>query len=448
MLLQRKKTTVKIGFFNLEPQVVLSHVCRRWRSISLSYPSLWTSFSHHGCQSSLRSLARLDAYLERSTSRALELWFDFVGDHSENHFILLEKVLPHIKRWKRVTILSGKDNPTFSFLHSICAVAAPNLEHFVLRFHILDSRRDSDLSVDCLEPTIFTNGAPKLQSLTLDCSSLVSLPPLSAITTLRLEAVNLKPVYPFSWLTFLAILSLPSLASLSLVGQVFEHPQTSTAPLITMNNLIHLRTYGHGVLLPLLPHLRAPSLETLNIHCDWFSVNFGTVGEPQAFPSLQSLYLSEVFAGLPQSAWYFVQLTNYATQILISQQGPFESFFAVLQHYQHFPPTAYWTNLKLLIFNMAPTELALIPVLAKFAEGRPKNPLILRIFDGMDRFWRQAEPTQYEALRGLCTIEIMDSADNPLAQGIDWPPGEEVDSNYIYETDDPFDIEPYSPISE
>ncbi|PPR05250.1 hypothetical protein CVT26_012406 [Gymnopilus dilepis] len=63
-------------------EVVISHVCHQWRSIGLSYPQIWSHFRYEVSRSSVVQvpLERFDAYLERSRSAGLELWFDFQRD--------------------------------------------------------------------------------------------------------------------------------------------------------------------------------------------------------------------------------------------------------------------------------------------------------------------------------------------------------------------------------
>ncbi|KDR82047.1 hypothetical protein GALMADRAFT_207391 [Galerina marginata CBS 339.88] len=48
-------------------EIIVSHVCHQWRSISLAFPPLWAIFRHRGRSSSTShlSLDQLDAYLER-----------------------------------------------------------------------------------------------------------------------------------------------------------------------------------------------------------------------------------------------------------------------------------------------------------------------------------------------------------------------------------------------
>ncbi|KAA1476956.1 hypothetical protein DENSPDRAFT_563377 [Dentipellis sp. KUC8613] len=91
-----------------------SHVCRRWRSISLASPLLWTDLyiSH-----SHKHLARIDAFLERSASQLLDItirWCPYdsnigmghwprstsvVGAKERRFTRIFDKLIVHLARW-------------------------------------------------------------------------------------------------------------------------------------------------------------------------------------------------------------------------------------------------------------------------------------------------------------------------------------------------------------
>lgn len=58
-------------------EVIISHVCRGWRSVALSFPPLWSTFRYDSiCDRAHRQLGnRLDVYLDRSSSHLLDLYF-------------------------------------------------------------------------------------------------------------------------------------------------------------------------------------------------------------------------------------------------------------------------------------------------------------------------------------------------------------------------------------
>ncbi|KDR82031.1 hypothetical protein GALMADRAFT_135408 [Galerina marginata CBS 339.88] len=411
-------------------EVVVSHVCHQWRTISLVYHPLWATFRYYGRGSSdlYLVLDRLDAYLERSASHTLELSFDFRdAEFTLDHFDLLEKILRHAARWRSLTILSDQNTLLgfIDFLPRIEAISAPNLEYLTLCCNIAVTGHKT---VTSLQPTIFTNGAPKLRGVRWNCSSSACLPPLSNITTLHLEASK-TTVFPFSWSAFLDILSLPYLATLSLAGDAFLF-STTMIPLIAMDNLKHLGFNNAGGMTLLLPHLRAPSLETLVIKDGYFRRELQMAADPYVFPSLRSVSLIRTEAVSPNAAAQFARITGSTTELLFLQQDIHNTFIRALD-YLH--SKDLWTKVKCVtcIFERDNdiTSLSLL----NFAKAK-----FLRISSNMDVYWSQAYPQDYETLKKNCTISMMDLGDRVLL--MHWPPGEHS-FGHVQDDADPFAIE-------
>ncbi|KDR72984.1 hypothetical protein GALMADRAFT_252357 [Galerina marginata CBS 339.88] len=419
-------------------EVIISHVCRQWRSISLAYPRLWGSFCHNGPKSSLE---RLDTYLQRSAPHALDLWFDFRTDPGEDDSALLEKILPHTSRWKYVTILSYKKDVVSTLVSDIESISAPNLEHFALCCD--ESYERQDFFSNNLEPTIFMKGAPKLKSATFHWSSIPCIPPLSNITSLRLETEFQRQSEPyFSWMAFLHVLMLPSLEELSLAGIFFDTPGTSIASVISMPKLIHLRCFDYS-LSCWLPYLRAPSLETLAIKSDVLDGDFGMSVEPYAFPSLRSVFLIDI-AATPQGAGHLARMTEAATELLISENDLAHGFFSALHKSDEFGDQTYWTKVEILTCSAHRMRDNAISLILRFAKAQTKNNLTLRLSKDWDMVWRQCYAVDYATLTSACAIETLNREDNPLLLPR-WPPGEHnPDLDHLHEHevfhDGPFDI--------
>lgn len=75
--------------------IVLTHVCRGWRSIFTSLPSLWSFLD-------CRNVDKTRAYIERSKSVPLEI--GLIDPHVMDAFLL---TVPHISRLKHLTIFTG-----------------------------------------------------------------------------------------------------------------------------------------------------------------------------------------------------------------------------------------------------------------------------------------------------------------------------------------------------
>ncbi|KAG1727135.1 hypothetical protein EDB19DRAFT_1751000 [Suillus lakei] len=104
----------------------ISHVCQRWRNISLSTSSLWTvivlTFPTHRNQ-----LFRTIDWLARSRSRPLHLYMDFRDpawnwDEASHCFgwknmeNVMRLILPYAHRWQKVELLTDTWAPIFTFL--------------------------------------------------------------------------------------------------------------------------------------------------------------------------------------------------------------------------------------------------------------------------------------------------------------------------------------------
>ncbi|KAG2338845.1 hypothetical protein BDR05DRAFT_892857, partial [Suillus weaverae] len=104
----------------------ISHVCQRWRNVSLSTSSLWTvvvlTFPTHHNQ-----IFRTIDWLARSRSRPLHLYMDFRDpawnwDEASHCFgwknmeNVMRLILPYAHRWQKVELLTDTWAPIFTFL--------------------------------------------------------------------------------------------------------------------------------------------------------------------------------------------------------------------------------------------------------------------------------------------------------------------------------------------
>jgi hypothetical protein len=200
-------------------EVAISHVCQQWRSTAIGLPILWSSFYYHGPSATCATLRRFEIYLERSKLHTLELGLDFRQPTRdwELDVAVLDMALTVVSRWRLVSIFS-LDTTSNLIPLKLKELHAPHLEHLALYPSLLLERGVNLGSEDGIGPRIFTEGAPRLKSVWLDTSTAtLHLPPLSAVTTLRLESGwNLGWNLVFSLDTLRAILTLPNLENLSM----------------------------------------------------------------------------------------------------------------------------------------------------------------------------------------------------------------------------------------
>ncbi|KAL0945270.1 hypothetical protein HGRIS_000781 [Hohenbuehelia grisea] len=127
-------------------RVTLSHVCSRWRAVSLSMPTLWSTITIRAPRDS--NIARLEAHLERSAMCPLTL--HFISDHSSFSFSTYEynveimksnvaKTIIHAHRWKSVQLDLPNEyaNPILDLLQS---TSYPSIEILDLRIEYWPQR--------------------------------------------------------------------------------------------------------------------------------------------------------------------------------------------------------------------------------------------------------------------------------------------------------------------
>ncbi|KAJ7280997.1 hypothetical protein C8J57DRAFT_107871 [Mycena rebaudengoi] len=115
----------------------LSHICRRWRQISLSTGALWTNIVLT-FPTSVHQLVGTETWLAHSKTYPLDIlldfrdpawdweenWHDFNRKDMEDVLLLL---LPHVARWRSFELLSDTWAPIFTFLWNTRAVKSAGM---------------------------------------------------------------------------------------------------------------------------------------------------------------------------------------------------------------------------------------------------------------------------------------------------------------------------------
>ena len=414
-------------------EVILSHVCRLWRSIALDLPSLWTTYRYDSYifYPPGPSLHRLEAYLERSRNHLVDLKFDFRIAHGISHYDcgsrlqMIAKIMAHVTRWRRIFIIADKNTPILDLLDNFKKVSAPNLEHFAIR---MGSYAATTRQIQDLQPVLFKGGAPKLSSVAVDYLNHLVLSPLSNITTLRIEQPKLNTKWELVTSdAFINILLIPTLTNLSLVGDIGVLVYVEDfEDIIPMRSLKHLRLADSWSMSTILPYLRAPLLETLIIR-NWYPEGLSTPDYNYSFPSLHTLAFEQSDYEYPDlGSWdsddifrSLSILTKHAVYISFSHFSSLERAFLFPRH------QAFWPDLQVINFNVKYSIRIDDYLIFATARASPKKPrFVLRIHKELISRWRVEAPNDLRELNRVCNVEAMPTGamSAALISNRPWPP--------------------------
>ncbi|KDR82078.1 hypothetical protein GALMADRAFT_135450 [Galerina marginata CBS 339.88] len=337
-------------------EIKLSRVCRLWRSITLSSPDLWSTFTY--CDS-LPEVERLSIYLERSRNHPVDLLF-YIHDGGRSAVVrqLLDKAIKHVSRWCRFSLVVHEDSwPTGDLFVSVVDVSAPYLHCFEVSTPANYFYEDEELEYDAdsTDPFryIFKGGAPLLSYVRLDSNAMLGFMPLSNMTTLEIQVTD-REACPLPFRYLLHLFDLP-LVNLSLIGEVFEAAKTSTQQVTTTT----LKTFrcSNDIVKHIFKFILAPQLEVLILraHASSYLPNLPYDSCPATFPSLHTLSLVDCDFPKFENLSDFAQATNCITRLYIS----FTSYFCQNEDPLYYmaknsPQTILWPRLNSLTYLIGP----------------------------------------------------------------------------------------------
>ncbi|KAE9394312.1 hypothetical protein BT96DRAFT_193486 [Gymnopus androsaceus JB14] len=174
---------VDTAFFPL----TISHICSRWRKVSIATGSLWTSI-RMSLPCSCGQFAYLQAWLSRSKTYPLDMLFDFRDEgwnweSEEDHPFsrdsasqIISLILPHAKRWRHLEFFTDTWAPIHAFL-DLTRNLGPSVDSFPTLKSVALSRCNAYLArkgqcfepIALREPIRFFGGAclPSLRDLSL-----------------------------------------------------------------------------------------------------------------------------------------------------------------------------------------------------------------------------------------------------------------------------------------
>ncbi|TFK44910.1 hypothetical protein BDQ12DRAFT_708726 [Crucibulum laeve] len=284
-------------------EIILSHVCRNWRGVVTSMPSMWTTMEFY----SLQSRERVSSYLQRAGALPLDIRLDLYSldkDLRQGTATLptldsiIDLILPHIQRCRSLLLLTYYEASIYHILSHLAGVDAPVLERLRVNFCVSAVLSWSDLSMSDLGSiTLFSGRAPRLTFLETEMPSI--MPPLTYLTTLHLHGLHQNSPITYEYMLELAT-NASALQNLSIRGLtlITSWPLDFMNPSFQMKELRSLLVGDDGPLsVKLLLSVNAPQLKSLWLECsfDSFASFFESpqIDGRNKFPALEYLTLHD-----------------------------------------------------------------------------------------------------------------------------------------------------------
>ncbi|TFK95938.1 hypothetical protein BDV98DRAFT_576908 [Pterulicium gracile] len=237
-------------------------VCRRWKEVCESTPTLWATVSidsHSACGFSPDSISRLiDTIMTRSYTCGLHLILRSLPDSIEPNFDhILNLLLAHSHRWETVDLL---------ILGYVSSLKIPPNTLFP-RLRSFTFATASQFNV-CIPIThLITSHSPALRRLSLSGASL-HLPCLEGDGLSEVEELTLNVSDWCAETVFSVLQAMPRLKSCTLVpcGMSAATLSTDRVPLSYLQSL-ELRTMDEALVKTYLQRLHCPSLRTVSSPC-------------------------------------------------------------------------------------------------------------------------------------------------------------------------------------
>ena len=275
-----------------------SHVTRRWRSVVLSIPSLWSAIELRPTnRSHLYRTHLINEYLARSGASLLDIEFHICENQDVTPAVGL--LIPQISRWLRLVVESADEPAVRTLVLALRNLSAPCLEHLQIDLEIDDEQNQS---VWRGENHTLAGGVPSLKFLgTRGINMQHWLPPLGGVKSVYMADCYSATLLSYS--RFREILTaLTSLTHLELEGMINCSPEDDVT-LIEMPSLVSLCVLPPDYVNP-IPYMRniftaisAPSLRTLclrKVYGKQFAVFLETFRNASWHPVLETLVLESV----------------------------------------------------------------------------------------------------------------------------------------------------------
>jgi hypothetical protein len=260
----------------------VSAISRRWRNIALSTPRLWTRLHINVLKSTEDDL--IDLYLFRSKTCLLDIvsktqmllhgGVDPYADVAARFQQHLERLLPHVTRWRKLVIVHNTEPTTLS---PLAHLHVPALETIMVQSQSYFGNQQSHMM------DMFSGGAPRLSSVEIQGTYFWL--PRDAVTSLKLGVCS----FPLSEAQFRRfMLPMRSLTHLCLHSTVCIDPIIGQ-PSIQLSSLLSLELHLVYMSLGALRLFDLPAVRTLTVHGITHNMIEAFSQHHVLYPTLQSL---------------------------------------------------------------------------------------------------------------------------------------------------------------
>ena len=227
--------------------ITATHVCRGWRNLFNSRPSLWT-------QLDCTHVEKTRVYVERSKSFPLDvcLWEEDDDPYSNEAFLL---TIPHFSRIRNLTLFGFSDD-LVNVISQHLRWPAPALEELKIRFH----------DFPCpIEATIFEGNLSSLRELRL--SGVITNLPSANLPNLTIFFFEDVPSGKISMTQLLDFFEhAPLLNDITLRKASPTTPNAPCGRVVTLPHLKFRQISAESAKSALLKHLSIPSGAVLILH--------------------------------------------------------------------------------------------------------------------------------------------------------------------------------------
>ena len=297
----------------------VSEVSRRWRTIALETPHLWT-YIHITPNMPTELIVN---YLRRSGSLGLDIRINFwcIPENLIDLSRVLSPVIPQAWRWNHLAVIASSRKAIQLALSEFGPIAAPRLQSI----HIAQPTFSQPV-FDFEKETIFRSGAPALTALRVQGMIMNhDIYPLATITSLCLQDSCDNGPSMGLWDLLTILTNMPKLRHLSLFGSTFAG-QIPIFPPVVLASLLSL-DIGQPPSWVVLRAISAPLLQSLVVR----KVNrrgFNSFVPPNRdeYSNVRSLTFVSCSSSYVQICHYFRNITHLA--VLYTDPKPILNHFS------------------------------------------------------------------------------------------------------------------------